>query len=1304
MRTNIYNNLSKCRMLLMLAALFVFLSNSNLSAQNAPVYQDGNVAVYQYPDGWEILHGTNLVGYGEGTFQTENLSPAFQELLDFYAAEPVTKVSKRPKKKAAPALTEEYGPLIKTKWKQGSPYNDLFPQAKNSNNELEKTLTGCTSISSGMMMYFYRYCTPFEVKGTNTIEGISPTLTSPFFTDLSSSLSNGKTTVTFSYDFANEYSSSTFTPDFDLMDSDPQEISKYLLAIAFVQQAGFGLDVTLTFRDKQMSAIKNKYGYDYVNYNYRDIADLDLTYNNVIADAIKKGWPVIVGGQTEEGSGHSYIIDGVNGDMFHFEYGWGGTDNGWFSVPAKYCKNYNFIIAHPNIENFAYLKADPKYLYIKGVDNDFDDKFDMQQTGSNKWSYCQKEPVDLPAGTYEFYFEYEDGSKIAPCLSSAIELDYSTSPFAWTGLFTSNPAKFTITEGYKLNFWHKLNSGEIMIEGLDFNVAISGKVLDKDNNPVAGALVSTYYDMPVIIEDQSYEIASINWSVPKYPSWRKNTFEPSSNCLAGVDIKLHSKKGEPGALIVAILDNSNKVVCSKKIPYSDVITGGWMHVDFDETAFLVPYETYYVALASEEWQSGTNTYYCFCDDAHNIAFRTYASDAPFIRTGSDGSYSYTVNKYSSLTLTAFSDDMFFNSNEFNNVTENLTDQNLVQTGFRFVDISGSVFDKDNNPIEGALVTTAKSKPVSAIDQSNPTPGNNGNRVYTNGVTKEFVPTKKCLAQLDLMLFRKGDPGFINVSIADMSGNKLWEYDIPSSTLPTGGKKFLECKFEKPIAVTPGQSYTINLISDVCNDDNRCNYYVDETNHQLVYQVWGCDNFFVISDATGKYTYRTDAGWSGSLYAYYDDKTFDAITVTELWENAAGKDFKEKQVSNNDPVIESISVVAPTKTEYLLGEELSTEGMVVTAHYNDGSEKEVDFGYELSGFDSENIGECTVNVTYSSFVATFKVTVAYPPFTITYKVDNEVYKTVELEVDDPITAIDGLAKTGFVFKGWSPALPEKMPAKDLEVNAEWDYINYSLTYYVDGKVYGEAETYHYGDAITMKAAPTKEGYTFEGWTPAIPEKMPAENLTVAAEFEINSYTVTYIVADTVYSKLTVAYNQAIAAIAPPTQEGADFVSWTPSLPDKMPAKDLSVNAVWEKIQYSVTYYVDDKIDGEVVKYYFGDAVTMRAAPQKEGFTFSGWDVEISSMPSNDVVVKGTFTKDNPTPVSGVENYSDVRVWAYQDVIYIENAVDADYSIVDLSGRTVKMSKIKTDRDEIRLGKNGLFVVTIGGRSFKVVLTE
>lgn len=1182
MKTDICNDLPKCRIVLILTALFILFGNNILFAQTTPIYQSGNVAVYQYSQGWEIMHGNNLVGYGDGVLDIDNLPPAFKELIDFYAVEPVTKVNKRPKTKAAPTLSEVYGPLIKTKWFQTSPYNDLFPTLKDANGEDEHTLVGCTSVSSGMLMNFFHYCKPFEVKGTNKIKGISSALSSPFMSNVKEVNEDGTDYVTFDYDFAKQYSTSLFTPDFEAMKYDVGEISKYLLAIAFVQQAGFGLDVTLTTRDKQMNAIKNLYGYDYVNYSYTKYPNLDLTYNDVIADAIKKGWPVIVGGQTSEGSGHSFMIDGIDGDMFHFEYGWGGKDNGWFQVPAKYSNNYNIIIAHPDIENFAYLKPDPKYLYIKGVDNDFSQKIDMEQNGSNKWSYRQKDLVDVPAGTFEFYFEYEDGTTIAPYVSSPIELDYYTNPFSCTGLFTTNAAKITLEKGYKLNFWHMLNMGEIMVEAIDLSVAISGKVLDMDDNPVAGAMV-TYYDYaPEIYEEDSYEITTNNWSVPKYPSWRTNTFTTSANCLAGMDIRIYSKKGDPGDLIVAILNYSKNEVWKKQIPYNQVVTGGWMHIDFDETVFVVPNEPYYVALASEEWVSGVNSYYTSCDgtDDHNIAFRIYSSNIPFVRTGSDGTYSYTVDKYSSLTLTAFSDDKLFNSIDLDNVTENLTDKNLVQTGFTYIDITGKVLDKDGNPIEGAIITAAEAKPVAVIDQNNPTPSTNGLRVKTEGVIKEFIPKKKYLTELDLMFFRKGDPGNLHISIVDALGNTLWNQDYGTSTIPnTTNTNFVKFMFDNLIAVTPDDNYYIKISADVCEDDNRCNYYYDETNKQMVYQVWGVDDLYTVSGADGKYTYRTDRGFTGSLNAYYDDKTFNSITFTDQYVNISEMNLVENAadiVLNAE--IQSIDV-KPTKTEYYLGEVFNPADMVVTAEYTNGAKKVVATGYEYLGFDSETVGEKTITVTYSERFTQFKVTVKSNIFTITYKTDDKVYKTASVKMGDAIAAID---------------------------------------------------------------APTKEGCTFAGWNPALPDKMPAKDLTVTAKF--------------------------------------DFVD------------------------YTITYYIDDKIDGEVEKYHLGDNVTMRTAPTKEGYTFSGWDVSITTMPAENVAVKGTFTKDNPTPVANINSENVAKIWSNDGVIYIETLPDTDYQIIDLSGRVIKSSSTTATREEINLNRKGVFLVIVNGNSYKVLLTK
>ena len=66
---------------------------------------------------------------------------------------------------------------------------------------------------------------------------------------------------------------------------------------------------------------------------------------------------------------------------------------------------------------------------------------------------------------------------------------------------------------------------------------------------------------------------------------------------------------------------------------------------------------------------------------------------------------------------------------------------------------------------------------------------------------------------------------------------------------------------------------------------------------------------------------------------------------------------------------------PTKTEYEIGDELDLAGLVVTAHYSDGSTKVLEAkDYTVSKFDSSTAGEKTITVTYQGKTAAFKVTV------------------------------------------------------------------------------------------------------------------------------------------------------------------------------------------------------------------------------------------------------------------------------------------------------------------------------------------
>jgi len=248
------------------------------------------------------------------------------------------------------------------------------------------------------------------------------------------------------------------------------------------------------------------------------------------------------------------------------------------------------------------------------------------------------------------------------------------------------------------------------------------------------------------------------------------------------------------------------------------------------------------------------------------------------------------------------------------------------------------------------------------------------------------------------------------------------------------------------------------------------------------------------------------------------------------------------------------------------------------------------------------------------------------YTLTYKVDGEVYKTSTVVYGSAITPEAAPTKEGYTFSGWSE-IPATMPANDVVVTGTFTVNNYTLTYKVDGADY-KTLTVAYGTTITPEAAPTKEGYTFSGWS-EIPATMPANDVTVTGSFSINSYTLTYKVDGEVYKTSTVVYGTAITPEAAPTKEGYTFSGWS-EIPATMPANDVVVTGSFTINSYTLTY----KVDGEVYKtstIVYGTAITPEAAPTKEGYTFSGWSEIPATMPANDVVVTGTFTM-NPATVT------------------------------------------------------------------------
>jgi len=123
-------------------------------------------------------------------------------------------------------------------------------------------------------------------------------------------------------------------------------------------------------------------------------------------------------------------------------------------------------------------------------------------------------------------------------------------------------------------------------------------------------------------------------------------------------------------------------------------------------------------------------------------------------------------------------------------------------------------------------------------------------------------------------------------------------------------------------------------------------------------------------------------------------------------------------------------------------------------------------------------------------------------------------------------------------------------------------SYTLTFDTNGGSTIAPITQDYGTAITAPADPTKTGYTFAGWTPAIPATMPAENMTIKAKWTVNQYTLTFDTnGGSAIAPITQDYGTAITAPADPTKTGYTFAGWTPAIPTTMPAENLTVTAQW-----------------------------------------------------------------------------------------------------------------------------------------------
>ena len=110
----------------------------------------------------------------------------------------------------------------------------------------------------------------------------------------------------------------------------------------------------------------------------------------------------------------------------------------------------------------------------------------------------------------------------------------------------------------------------------------------------------------------------------------------------------------------------------------------------------------------------------------------------------------------------------------------------------------------------------------------------------------------------------------------------------------------------------------------------------------------------------------------------------------------------------------------------------------------------------------------------------------------------------------------VTRTGYTFKGWydnegltgDPVTAiGNTETGNKEYWAKWEINQYTITVKPENGKADITITQDYGTPITAPTL-TREGYQFNGWDKTFPTTMPAENLTITAQWTVNQYTITY----------------------------------------------------------------------------------------------------------------------------------------------------------------------------------------------------
>ena len=228
----------------------------------------------------------------------------------------------------------------------------------------------------------------------------------------------------------------------------------------------------------------------------------------------------------------------------------------------------------------------------------------------------------------------------------------------------------------------------------------------------------------------------------------------------------------------------------------------------------------------------------------------------------------------------------------------------------------------------------------------------------------------------------------------------------------------------------------------------------------------------------------------------------------------------------------------------------------------------------------------------------------------------------------------------------------MPAEDTECVAQWTINQYTISFDSDGGSEVASITQDYNTSVEAPANPTKTGYTFNGWSPAVPNPMPAEDTECTAQWTVNTYDITYKdQGDVAFSGVhgdgypTTHTYDATTALVDPTKTGYTFGGWYDNagctgealmeIGGTAYTEDFTLYAKWTANTYEVTLNPNSGSGGSasVTMTYNSSEHTAITNPTRTGYTFHSWNTTTSSSTRKIVISSKGVMSENVAGYTG-----------------------------------------------------------------------